>query len=127
MPRARSLNEEERAQALANIPTWEVKEGALYAEFRFLSFKDTMSFMSSVGEVAEEMDHHPHLCNVYTRVTFSLSTHDANNSITHLDIELAKKITQLAHSFHAEILTEKREIKDSETHPSAARENRTPD
>jgi 4a-hydroxytetrahydrobiopterin dehydratase len=38
------------------------------------------------------MNHHPWWSNVYNKVEIKLSTHDADNTITALDYELAKKI-----------------------------------
>jgi len=50
--------------------------------------------MASVAIVAERMNHHPEWCNVYTKVTIRLTTHDANG-VTSKDIDLAKAIDTL--------------------------------
>lgn len=52
--------------------------------------------MTRVAIVAEKMDHHPLWTNVYNRVSFELSTHDAGDVVTELDHKLAKEIDQLA-------------------------------
>jgi 4a-hydroxytetrahydrobiopterin dehydratase len=44
-----------------------------------------------VARVADEMDHHPDIDIRYTKVTMSLSTHDAGG-ITQSDLALAQKI-----------------------------------
>lgn len=52
--------------------------------------------MTRVAIVAEKMDHHPLWTNVYNRVSFELSTHDAGDVVTELDHKLAKEIDKLA-------------------------------
>ena len=44
---------------------------------------------------AEKMNHHPEWTNVYNRVEFWLSTHDAGDTVTEKDHKLAKKIDAL--------------------------------
>ncbi|RYF45357.1 MAG: hypothetical protein EOO39_51465 [Cytophagaceae bacterium] len=41
------------------------------------------------------MDHHPWWSNVYNQVTINLSTHDAGNTVTQKDHELAAAIDKL--------------------------------
>jgi 4a-hydroxytetrahydrobiopterin dehydratase len=51
--------------------------------------------MTRVALEAEKMNHHPFWINVWNRVEIRLSTHDAGNTITEKDRELAHKIDQL--------------------------------
>jgi 4a-hydroxytetrahydrobiopterin dehydratase len=44
------------------------------------------------------MDHHPEWSNVYNKVQVDLVTHDLDNAISNLDIDLAKKMEALANS-----------------------------
>jgi 4a-hydroxytetrahydrobiopterin dehydratase len=48
-----------------------------------------------VADVAESMDHHPDIDIRHTRLTFTLSTHDAGG-ITSNDLILAREIERLA-------------------------------
>lgn len=52
--------------------------------------------MTRVAIEAEKLNHHPEWKNVYNTVEFWLSTHDAGNSVTRKDHELAAKIDALA-------------------------------
>lgn len=79
---------------LKDLPTWEVKENALFKEFSFPDFKEAWAFMSQVAVIAESMNHHPDWSNVYNKVSITLSTHDAGG-ITPLDIEFAKAVDEL--------------------------------
>ena len=45
--------------------------------------------------VAEKMNHHPHITNVYNQVSLTLNTHDAGNTVTDKDRKLASEIDKL--------------------------------
>jgi len=63
--------------------------------FKFNNFIEAFGFMAQVAIIAEKMNHHPNWSNVYNRVEISLSTHDAGNTITSKDRELANEIDKL--------------------------------
>jgi 4a-hydroxytetrahydrobiopterin dehydratase len=74
---------------------WRMEEDSLYAQWVFKDFGSAMSFMNSVADVAERMNHHPEWTNVYNRVNVRLTTHDAGG-LTHLDFDLARAMDTLA-------------------------------
>lgn len=82
-------------QALTELPGWEVKDGKLHKQYKFKSFSAAMGWMVSAGIEADKMDHHPEWSNVYNKVTVNLVTHDLDNAISNLDIELAQKMEKL--------------------------------
>jgi 4a-hydroxytetrahydrobiopterin dehydratase len=88
------MTDKEIPTAIAQLTEWEVVNGKLNRAFKFDNFVDAFAFMTKVAIVAEKMDHHPELFNVYNRVVIDLVTHDAGG-IDVLDIELAKKINAL--------------------------------
>ena len=92
------LSDDELTAALADLPGWEVKEGKLHKAYKFDSFAAALGWMVSVGVHADKMDHHPEWSNVYNRVRVDLVTHDLGNAISNLDVELARKMEQLAGS-----------------------------
>lgn len=67
-------------------------ESHLYKAFTFKNFIEAFGFMSKVALLAEKQDHHPWWSNVYNKVEIKLSTHDAGNTITKKDLNLAKSI-----------------------------------
>jgi 4a-hydroxytetrahydrobiopterin dehydratase len=79
---------------ITQLTDWKVINGKLNRIFEFKDFVDAFAFMTKVAIVAEKMDHHPELFNVYNRVVIDLATHDIGG-IGVLDIELAKKIDAL--------------------------------
>ena len=76
---------------------WLLEEGgkALVRTFKFSNFSEAFAFLARVAMHAEKVDHHPEFTNVWNRVDFRLTTHDADG-VTPRDIELAKAIDALS-------------------------------
>jgi 4a-hydroxytetrahydrobiopterin dehydratase len=70
---------------------WEQLLGKLVKTFQFKDFEEALKFINSVGQIAESMNHHPKIINLYNTVTLELWTHD-QNAITDLDFQLADEI-----------------------------------
>jgi 4a-hydroxytetrahydrobiopterin dehydratase len=77
------------------VNDWIVEDNKLKRSFVFENFVHAWGFMNSVALLAEKMNHHPLWLNVYNKVEIELSTHEAGNTITQKDIELAKAINNL--------------------------------
>lgn len=67
---------------------------AITKTYRFPGFRAALSFVAFVGELAEAEDHHPDIDIRYSRVTLTLSTHEAGG-LTDKDFHLASLIDQL--------------------------------
>ena len=74
---------------------WKEDDNTLKKDFEFADFVEAFGFMAKVAIVAEKMNHHPHMTNVYNQVSFALSTHDAGNTVTDKDRKLAEEIDKL--------------------------------
>jgi 4a-hydroxytetrahydrobiopterin dehydratase len=74
---------------------WKEENDQLKRSFQFDDFVQAFAFMTRVAFVAEKMNHHPNWSNVYNKVEIALFTHDANNSITDKDRELADQIDKI--------------------------------
>jgi 4a-hydroxytetrahydrobiopterin dehydratase len=90
----RLLSEDEVRAELASLPGWRLKDSKLYRELTFGSFVEAFGFLASLALVAERMNHHPEIHNVYNWVSLGLWTHDANG-LTALDFKLARAAEQL--------------------------------
>ena len=89
------LSDLEIRRALSSLPGWSRKGDALSKTYSFARFADGIRFVQQVAEIADTMDHHPDIDIRYTKLTFSLSTHDAGG-ITQRDLDLATSIEQAA-------------------------------
>jgi 4a-hydroxytetrahydrobiopterin dehydratase len=76
---------------------WTVEEGgkALIRTFKFKDFNEAFGFLTRVALHAEKQGHHPEFTNVWNRVDFRLTTHDAGG-VTDRDVKLAEAINRLA-------------------------------
>jgi 4a-hydroxytetrahydrobiopterin dehydratase len=72
---------------------WKIVDNrdAISKKFKFKSFIQAFSWMTSVAIIAEKMDHHPEWANVYSTVEVTLTTHSAGG-LTKLDLALARKM-----------------------------------
>lgn len=75
---------------------WKEINNTLYRKFEFKDFSEAFAFMTRVALEAEKMNHHPLWTNVYNRVEFWLSTHDAGDIVTDKDRKLAAIIDGIA-------------------------------
>lgn len=92
---ATRLSDVEIQRALNGLAGWSRRGDALVKTFTFERFADGIAFVDRVAEAADAMNHHPDVDIRYTRVTTSLSTHDAGG-VTQNDLDLAKKIEEAA-------------------------------
>ena len=94
-PVAERLSDIGIQRELGGLPGWSRRGDALTKTYRFVSFPAGITFVTRVADLAEAMDHHPDIDIRYTRLTFTLSTHDAGG-ITANDLKLAREIERLA-------------------------------
>lgn len=79
-----------------DLPQWEILEGKrLRRVFEFKGFMKTMSFVNAVAWVANKQMHHPDMEVSFNKCVINITTHDADNTLTQKDIELAKAIDHL--------------------------------
>jgi len=88
------MGSQEVILALAQLPGWELREGAIETWRSFPSFAEALEFVARVGAAAEAMDHHPDMDLRYKRVRVAVSTHSAGG-LTCLDFELARRVEGL--------------------------------
>lgn len=74
--------------------TWKLEGGEIVREATFADFKEAMSFVNRVADLAEARNHHPDIAVSWNRVTLRLCTHSAGG-ITAADVELAAAIDSL--------------------------------
>ena len=92
----RILTEQELASVFnSELPGWEVYEGWLRRTFVTPGWTHTMALVQTIGYLAEAAWHHPDLKVGYAKVTVLLQTHRVRG-ITRLDVELARRITEVA-------------------------------
>ena len=88
------LSDLEIQRALGTLPGWSRRRNVLSKTFTWPTFAEAIGFVNRVAKLADAANHHPDIDIRYTKVTCTLSTHDAGG-ITELDLDLAGKIEAL--------------------------------
>jgi 4a-hydroxytetrahydrobiopterin dehydratase len=75
---------------------WAFEDGgkALLRSLKFKDFSEAFGFLTRVALYAEKADHHPEFTNVWNRVDFRLTSHDAGG-VTDRDVKLAEAINRI--------------------------------
>jgi pterin-4a-carbinolamine dehydratase len=97
------ISETELAERLRELPHWEPWKDALPREhpkirqelrrsYEFESFEEAIAFMSALAPRFTEWNHHPRWSNEWKTLYVRLSTWDAYNRITAVDLAVAAKV-----------------------------------
>jgi 4a-hydroxytetrahydrobiopterin dehydratase len=78
----------EIASHLSARPDWKVEGGELVRTFQFETFRDAVTFVDRVADIAEEANHHPDIDIRFNRVRLALVSHDAGG-LTARDFAIA--------------------------------------
>ena len=88
------LDEPALADALIDLPGWELKGKQIVKAYTFKTFAEAMEFVNRLAELAEQKNHHPDIHIVYTKVKVLTWTHKFNG-VTKLDVKLATAVEKL--------------------------------
>ena len=76
---------------LKTLPGWTRDDKQIVRVYTFPGFKEAIAFVNRVAELADAQDHHPDILVQYSKVTLTLSSHDAGG-LTGRDLRLAQTI-----------------------------------
>ena len=86
---------EDIRQLPEQLPGWDViNDHHLRREYRFKNFRETLDFVNTVGELAENQGHHPDICFGWGKAEITIWTHKIDG-LTESDFVLAAKIDKL--------------------------------
>ena len=88
---AELLSDIEIQRDLGSLQGWSRKGDVLTRTYAFRNFLQSLEFVNRVAALAESANHHPDIDIRYSKVTLTLSTHDAGG-ITSNDVNLARAI-----------------------------------
>jgi 4a-hydroxytetrahydrobiopterin dehydratase len=90
------LTEQEIEAGLSGLPGWRAADDRLTRSYRLASHAVAAALVADVARVQDELDHHSDLTLGYDTVDVSVNTHSVGGRITALDVELARRIEELA-------------------------------
>ncbi len=93
----KAMDEAELADALIDLPGWELKGKQIVKLFTFKDFLQAMEFVNRVAETAQADNHHPDIHITYSKVKIACWTHKFNG-VSRLDTKLAAKIDKVFES-----------------------------
>ena len=86
------LSQKDVEERVKDLDNWgSVDDFALTKEYELTDFKEALAFVNKIGELAEDMNHHPDISISYNNVALILSTH-SEDGVSEKDFELAKAI-----------------------------------
>lgn len=74
-----------------NLKDWIFENNQIRKTYQFDNFVEAINFVNLVASLAEKANHHPDIFIQYSKVSITLSTHDAGE-VTQKDIALASEI-----------------------------------
>ncbi|MEU3659914.1 4a-hydroxytetrahydrobiopterin dehydratase [Streptomyces sp. NPDC032940] len=95
------LSHKEIEERLAELPGWSLDGDRLTRAYRLDSHFAAAAMVVHVAQVQEELNHHSDLTLGYNTVTLAVSTHSAGGAVTEKDLELARRVEDLAGSHGA--------------------------
>ncbi|MEV5933101.1 4a-hydroxytetrahydrobiopterin dehydratase [Streptomyces sp. NPDC052079] len=90
------LSQKEIEDRLAELPGWSLDEGRLTRSYRLGSHFAATAMVVHIAQVQEELNHHSDLTLGYDTVSLSVHTHSAGGAVTAKDVELARRVEDLA-------------------------------
>jgi 4a-hydroxytetrahydrobiopterin dehydratase len=89
------LSDEDIKERLKPLDGWRQRGEYIVKSFDRGDFVGSVTFVDSLVEPAEEMNHHPDIAISWSQVEVAISTH-AEGGLTENDFELAGKVDALA-------------------------------
>lgn len=74
---------------------WQVKDDQLIAKFELADFSEVQAKIKEIMKIADEQNHHPTVTFSYKTIEIKTVTHDAGNTLTDRDFELAKAVSSV--------------------------------
>lgn len=93
----KALSEAEIIEKLQKLDNWERDDNKITKTFKFDSYLSGVAFATSVGVIAEGLDHHPDIAIGWRKVVVSFTTHDAGNALSEKDFAAAQAIDDVGY------------------------------
>lgn len=91
----KKLTSNEMNSLLRGLTGWREESEKILRQFEFKNFKEALAFVNQVGELAEELNHHPNiLLHDYRKVSLTVWTHSVGG-LSENDFVLASQIDSL--------------------------------
>ncbi|MEU2616663.1 4a-hydroxytetrahydrobiopterin dehydratase [Streptomyces sp. NPDC054813] len=90
------LAQQEIEDRLAELPGWSLDGDRLARVYRLDSHFAAAALVVHIARIQDELDHHSDLTLGYHTVTLTVNTHSVGGAVTGLDVELARRVEDIA-------------------------------
>jgi 4a-hydroxytetrahydrobiopterin dehydratase len=90
------LSQKEIEDRLGELPGWSRDGDRIARSYRLASHFAATAMVVHIAQVQEELDHHSDLTLGYHTVALAVHTHSAGGAVTEKDVELARRVEDLA-------------------------------
>ncbi|HET6861123.1 MAG TPA: 4a-hydroxytetrahydrobiopterin dehydratase [Streptomyces sp.] len=90
------LSQKEIEDRLRELPGWSLGDDRIARTYRLGTHFAATALVVHVAGIQEELNHHSELTLGYNTVALTVNTHSAGGTVTDLDLELARRIEEIA-------------------------------
>ncbi|MYV52055.1 4a-hydroxytetrahydrobiopterin dehydratase [Streptomyces sp. SID3212] len=90
------LSPQETEDRLGEVPGWSLENGRITRTYHLGSHRAAAAMVAHVAVIQDELNHHSDLTLGYDTVSLTVSTHDAGDAVTGLDLDLARRVEDIA-------------------------------
>ncbi|MEN8654643.1 4a-hydroxytetrahydrobiopterin dehydratase [Streptomyces sp. 21So2-11] len=90
------LSQKEIEDRLRELPGWSLGDDTIARTYRLGTHFAATALVVHVAQIQEELNHHSELTLGYNTVALTVNTHSAGGAVTALDLELARRVEEIA-------------------------------
>ncbi|MEV0219727.1 4a-hydroxytetrahydrobiopterin dehydratase [Streptomyces sp. NPDC050704] len=90
------LSQKDIEERLAELPGWSLDGDRIARSYRLGSHFAAAALVVHIAQVQDELDHHSDLTLGYNTVSLAVNTHSVGGAVTELDLDLARRVEELA-------------------------------
>ncbi|NLU72861.1 4a-hydroxytetrahydrobiopterin dehydratase [Streptomyces sp. HNM0575] len=91
-----ALTRQQTDEALAELPGWSTDGDSISRTYSFAGHLPAAAMVIHVAAVQEELNHHSDMTLGYNKLSVTVNTHSVGGQVTEKDIELARRIEEIA-------------------------------
>ncbi|MBB5937358.1 4a-hydroxytetrahydrobiopterin dehydratase [Streptomyces zagrosensis] len=93
---AKPLSRPQIDERLKELPGWTTDGDRITHTYAFDTHPQGAAMVVHIAQVQEELNHHADLLLSYNKLTVTVNTHSVGGKVTDLDLELARRLMEIA-------------------------------
>ncbi|MFE7115213.1 4a-hydroxytetrahydrobiopterin dehydratase [Streptomyces sp. NPDC057654] len=96
MAAVQPLSQKDVEERLQELPGWSTDGDSISRDYTFDGHFPAAAMVIHVAQIQEELGHHSDLTLGYNKISITVNTHSAGGKVTGLDVELARRVEEIA-------------------------------